>query len=350
MTSKDLSTHPLHFATRPPDAPAGAELVGMGLLVAWAAHHFGLPKKHAKSEVGKQLLGRTITPRTFLVTACKKTLTSEDVDPKLVDFLYGYTNRMFLGEDARDATDKPIAKLLRLGRADERAFTDDFLGTFKTAVPNPFLVPDSWDAVERITPILDARWFDYQKTKFEASPDLSLYETAAKLRDAKKLSVKRAKVVADTVDHALTEELIALVDRPLSDKAVQAVLSRAGLPIGKKIDEQANPRLGVSYMGAKFAIAGKRVMGVDSVCFYANKQKSYIRGLKAEVQFVGYPGVLPNGLAFGALRAAVVKKLGTPKESGTASDVWYPSKHRRVSCLYARGKLVSIEFGKPRDW
>jgi len=162
--------------------------------------------------------------------------------------------------------------------------------------------------------------------------------------------VKRERLASVAVDATLTADLIALVDRALSDKVVQAVLARAGLPIGKRIDEQANPKLGVSYMGTKLGVGGKRVMGVDSVCFCANKQKSHLRGIGAEVQFVGHAGVLPSGVAFGDLRAAVVKKLGKPAESGEASDLWYPKQGRRVSCCDARGKLVSMDFGKPRDW
>src|SRR5439155_25467004 len=52
----DLSTYPLHFETTPTDAPKDADLVGMALLVGWAATRHGLPPKHADSPLGAQLL------------------------------------------------------------------------------------------------------------------------------------------------------------------------------------------------------------------------------------------------------------------------------------------------------
>src|SRR5580704_7794062 len=129
---RKLATNPLHFAVKPADAPADAALVGMALLVAWAAEKFGLPPKHAGTPLGKQLLARAITPRAFLIGACGKTLTTVDVDAKLERFLNAYVHRLYIGDefDARDKTAKTIAKLLLLHRDDERAYNDDFLGTF----------------------------------------------------------------------------------------------------------------------------------------------------------------------------------------------------------------------------
>lgn len=338
---RDLATHPLHFATKPADAPPDAELVGMALLVAWGADRFGLPAKHAGGELGKQLLARKITPRTFLIAACNKTLTTLDFDPKLGGFLYAYTNRISAG-DGREQADTAIKKLLHLHRDDERAFTDDFLGTFSKVLSNPFHVPDSWDAVDRLAPVLDARWADYDATKFHQPPPLALYEKAAKLRDQHAVTAARATPAVASADATLAADLIALIGRPLSDAAVKAVLARAGMPVGKKIDEQANPALGVAYMGTKIELAGKRVLGVDAVWFYANKQKSYIRGIGAEVEFVGFPGVLPHELAFGDPRATVIRKLGKPAEADSDADLWYPTKQRRIRCSYTRGKLVEV--------
>jgi hypothetical protein len=45
-SARKLATNPLHFETKPADAPADAALIGMALLVAWAAEHVGLPAKH----------------------------------------------------------------------------------------------------------------------------------------------------------------------------------------------------------------------------------------------------------------------------------------------------------------
>ena len=352
LGGRELSTHPLHFETKPADAPADADLVGMALLVAWAIDRHGLPPKHAAGDLGKQLAKRAITPRAFLVGACDGTLTTQDVDASLGDFLWGYTNRMFLSDDdgARAADDKVIKKLLHLGRDDERAYTDDFLGTFKTAVKNPFHVPDSWEAVDRIAPVLDARWADYQATKFAKPAKLALYERAAKLREARAITATRANLAKPTADDDLANELVALIDRPLADPHVKAVITRAGMPVGKRIDEQANPALGVSYMGAKFTIAGKHQLGVDDVAFYATGQTSYIRGLGAEVEFVGYPAALPHGLVLGESRASVVKKLGTPKSTGDDYAHWELAKNRITACQYAKGKLVKVRFGRPADY
>ncbi len=352
LGGREVATHPLHFETRPPDAPPDAELVGMALLVAWAADRFGLPAKHAGSALGVQLVKRAITPRTFLVGACNGTLATLDFDPKLVDFVWGYTHRMFLGDDDADTrakADAKIAKMLGLGRDDERAYTDDFLASFAKIVKNPFHVPDSWEAVDRIAPVLDARFADYQATAFATPPDLALYERAAKLRDSRAITPTRAAIAKATADDALADDLVALLDRPLTDKAVKAVLARAGLPIGKRIDEQANPALGVSYTGAKFKIAGKPQLGVADVCFYASKQTSYIRGIGDEVEFVGYPGALPHGLRLGARRAEVADVLGSPRKATPDYDYWSPSKRRLISCRYARSKLVFVRFGRPAD-
>jgi hypothetical protein len=353
--ARKLATNPLHFETKPADAPADAALIGMALLVAWAAERVGLPAKHAGTPLGAKLTKRAITPRAFLIDACGKTLMTTDFDPKLENFLYGYVHRLHIGEghDARDPSDKAIAKLLRLGRDDERSYNDDFLGTFSHVLDSAYYVPDSWDAVDRIAPILDARWADFSATEFERAPDLKLYEQAAKLRDVRGVTADRAGAPASkgVADDKLTGEMLELVGKPLTDKAVKAVLARAGLPVGKVIDQQANPALGISYMGAKFSIAGKRVLGVRSVGFHASKDTRYIRGIGSSVEFAGYPATLPLGLAFGDAEAAIVKKLrqrvgGKATTHNDAIIIW-PDGDRRIWCRIANGKLVSLELGLP---
>ena len=71
--------------------------------------------------------------------------------------------------------------------------------------------------------------------------------------------------------------------------------------------------------------------------------KSYIRGIGAEVEFVGYPGALPKGLAFGSTRAAVEKALGKPADP----DRWqFENKTRELRCLFDnKGRLVEIIWG-----
>ena len=347
--AEDFSTHPLHFETKPADAPPDAELVGMALLVAWGADRFGLPAKHASSELGKQLVARKISPRTFLVKACESTLTSLDFVPALTDFLYEYLHHVIDDEGVRDKGEAQIAKLLCYPRKERRNYTDDFVGTFKGAVDNPFYVPDSWEAVDRIAPVIDARLADFKATGYVKAPDLKLYEKAAKARDKVKVTATKKELAKATVDAALAEDLVALIGKSLTDKHVKEVLTRAGLPIGKKIDEQANPALGISYMGTKFDIAGKRQMGVDGVTFYANKQKSYIRGLHTEVQFIGYPGPLPRGLAFGDNRAAVTKKLGKPKGSSDDNDRWEVGTVRMI-CSFARDKLIELHYTQLKSY
>jgi hypothetical protein len=347
---RSLSTHPLHFETKPVDAPPDADLVGMALLVAWGADRFGLPAKHASSELGKQLVKRAITPRTFLVNACGKTLTTLDFAPELGEFLYEYQNKLIDDDGARDKADKAIAKLLHFDRPDRRHYTDDFLGTFAKAVDSPFHVPDSWAAVDRIAPVIDARLADFKATHFESAPDLALYETAAKLRDKVSVVADRTGVAATSADDALADDLVALIGMALKDAHVKAVLTRAGMPIGKKIDQQANPALGVAYMGAKFDIAGTKQLGVDAVWFYAAKQESYIRGMGTKVQFQGYPGKLPRGLALGMARADVAKLLGKPKTTYEDTDYWYPTKQLQLNCEFKRGKLVELYIGQNKDY
>ncbi len=325
MGGRDLSTHPLHFEAKPADAPPDADLVGMALLVAWAATRVGLPAKHATSA----LRDRAITPRAFLVASCGGALSSLDFDPKLVDFLFSYTHNL----NESDGKDR-------------RYYVDDFIATFKPMKPH--YVPDSWDAVDRIAPILDARWADWQATEFKKPPKAGLYDKAKKLRDAVTVAPARAALGKVTVDAALADDLVSLIDLPLTDKRVKEVLARAGLPVGKKIDQQANPALGVAYMGTKFAIAGKKQLGIDAVWFFASKQRSYIRGLGTEVVFDGYPGPLPQQLAFGQARAAVAKLLGKPTSTYDNNDYW-KTKSRLLTAEFRRDKLVEIRIGKPSE-
>ncbi len=348
---RDLGTNPLHFETKPVDAPKQAGLMGMALLVAWSADRFGLPAKHRDSAPGKQLVKRAITPLAFYTQAIGKGLSSVDVDPKLEDFLWGYTHRMFLSTDdgAREKLDAKLHAILRLEAADktddERAYSDDYLGTFSD-LESPYYVPDSWAAVDRIAPILDARWADYEATGFETNPDVKRYEKAAKLRDAVKLAPATAAVTAATADESLASDLVACIGKQLADAKVRAILERAGVPVSKRVEPQANPKLGVEYMAVNEKFDGKPKLVVDSVRFYAAKRTSYVRTLKAEVQFLQFPGLLPYKLAFGMARPAVAKLLGTPK-TYDEDDHFVMSKKLRILCTFAKGKLVEVYFGKP---
>ena len=345
-----LGTNPLHFATKPHDAIEDAPLTAIALLVAWAVEKHGLPAKH-DTEAGKRFAKRQITPRRFLIDACDKNLTTLDVHPKLATFLSTYTDNTHHNDDGgRASTDATIKALLKLKHDDTCSYSDDYLGTFKDVLENPFHVPDSWDAVDRIAPIIDAREADFANTRFLTSPDVKLYEKALKLRDAKSVIAERATIAAIAIDDGLAEELIGLIDKSLTDKQVKAVLTRVGLPVGKRIDEQANPAIGVAYMGTKFEVDGKKILGIDYVTFYASKQRKNVRGLGAEVEFVGYPGALPKGVRIGMSRGDVTAKLGAPNKADEKYDRWEPSTTRRIVAEYEDDKLVMLRFGRPVNW
>lgn len=215
---------------------------------------------------------------------------------------------------------------------------------------SPYHVPDSWQAVDRLAPVLDARWADFEATAFKAAPDLARYEAAAKRRDAVAVTPATAKVAELAVDDTLALALIRLVGTPVKD--AKATLERAGLPIGKRIDEQANPAAGISYMGANVKQGGKPVLTVTDVGFHAAKQKSYIRGLGKEVEFRGYAGTIALGVAIGAARADVAKAFGKPNGTSDDYDYWYPSPAHRISAQFGKksGKLVMIKFMMVEDW
>lgn len=363
MTALNLTTNPLHFSTVPAEGkPPHAELLGTGLLLAWVADRVGLPKKLASTPHAKKLAAREITGRELLVAACKSKLTTEDVPAEVGKFLYGYTHRLFLGDDEGDtraAAAKEIKKLLGLERTDEISFSDDYLATFKKVVKNPFLVPDTWEAFERFAPILDARWKDYQQTKFTKPPPKGIYAAAAKKRDAQKITVpkkaassaKAKEAASGLFTEALTNELLGIVGKSLTDASVKAALAKVELPIGKKINEQAAPKNGLAYLGAKFPIGRERKLGVANMQFYKKGQKRYIRGLGAEVAFAQYPGPLPKGITFEDDAKAVRKKVGVkPESSSHGYDRFVLTKQgARLLVSYARNKVSSVTWATLRD-
>jgi hypothetical protein len=163
-----------------------------------------------------------------------------------------------------------------------------------------------------------------------------------------KVTPTHAKLVPRLVHAGLADELVGLLGRSLKDREVKATLERAGLPVGKRIDQQANPALGVAYMGTKIPIGGKPELGVDTVWFYAKGYTSYIRGIGAEVKFEPYPGALPLGLALGMTRAAVTKELGAPARTDDATDYWKPSADRTLTAEFVKDQLVMLRIGIPK--
>lgn len=347
--SEPLHIDPLHFATKPVDGPDEAVLVAPALVLAWATTRIGPSKKHAKA--AEQLAKRTITPVQFYKSACNAELGTQDFDPKLHTFLHGYLHQTFTGTRApnREATAKTIATLWGLEDDDERYWDDDYKAAFRGVVKSLYYVPDSWAAVDRLGALMDARWADFEATGFKKAPDLALYKKAAKARDAIAITPTTKAAAVPTTDASLTKDLLALVGTPLKDPAIKPVFARAGLPIGKKIDEQANPALGIVYMGSNTKRDGKTVLIVEYVQFKRAGQKSYVRGLGKEVEFATYPHPLPGGFSIGASRADVINAYGEPAASDTY-DRWFPSKDKRILAKFEKGRLVTIHFGLATEW
>jgi len=332
------------------DGPDEAVLVAPGLVVAWATTRIGPSKKHEKA--AQQLAKRTITPVEFFKSACNSELSTLDFDPKLHTFLRGYLHQTFIDGRApnREATAGQIAKLWGLEKDDNRYWDHDYNAAFRGAVSSLYYVPDSWAAVDRLGALMDARWADFEATGFKKAPDLALYKKAAKARDAIVITPTKKATTVRATDASLTKDLLGLIGLPLKDPAVKAVLARADLPIGKKIDEQANPALGIVYMGSNTKRDGKTVLIVEYVEFQSSGQSSYIRGLGKKVEFESYPHPLPGGFSIGVSRAAVTKAYGKPAETRDAHDVWYPAKDKRIIATFAKGTLVSLQFGLPAEW
>lgn len=342
-----LAAAPLGHVSEPVDAPAHARRLGQALLLAWAAHRFGLPPTLASHPSATRFLDRRCSPVTFVEQACPSGLDTSHVDPRLADFLRRYVSRLLSGVDdgAREAFDDIIVKLLRLTRTDQRCFTDDYLATFST-LDSPFFVPDDWSAVDAFGAVLDARWADYEETKFERPGTRAHYEKAAARRDAVTLVPSRRAIEAATVDSRLAADLISCIDKPLTDKQVKAVLTRATLPIGKRIDEQANPALGVAYLGSKFPIGGKQTLGVSEVSFWSAGVSRYVRGLGKEVTFAPFAGPIHQGVSLGMKRDAVRQCLGAPTKSTDDADVW-KLETRRIRVTYSGGVAASFSIGRP---
>jgi hypothetical protein len=71
--ARELATNPLHFETKPADAPADAASIGMALLVAWAAERIGLPAKHAGTPLGAKLnSARSLRARSWSMRVARR--------------------------------------------------------------------------------------------------------------------------------------------------------------------------------------------------------------------------------------------------------------------------------------
>ncbi|MDB4961006.1 MAG: hypothetical protein JWP01_1005 [Myxococcales bacterium] len=342
----ELDVDALHFEAMPPEGkPAHADHLATGMLLAWAADRVGLAPHLATTEKAKALAKREITGRELLISELGSSLLSEDLDPRLEDFLYFYTHRLFdVPDEARRAKD-------------EVAYTDDYLATFKKVIKNPYLVPDSWEAFDRLAPILDARWADYQQTKFLTPAPKGLYEAANKKREAQTIKVDTTPTAKATVAGGTTEKLMAIVGRSTSEPEVKSVLTALGLPVGTTIDQQAVPKLGVSYMAVRLpksrmpaGLPQKAVVIID-VRFNAKGNKEYVRGAGSDVIYAQYPGPLPQGLTFGDDREAVHKRIGKPTRSSEEIDHWNIGERELTVWYTKKGNAVKeVVWAMPRGF
>jgi hypothetical protein len=341
-----LDVDALHHEAMPSEGkPAHADQLATGMLLAWAADRVGLAPHLATTAKAKALANREITGRDFLVSELGGVLLSEDLDPRVEDFLYFYTHRLFdVPDEARRAKD-------------EIAYTDDYLATFKKVIRNPYLVPDTWEAFDRLAPILDARWADYQQTRFQAPAPKGLYEAANKKREAQTIKVDMTPTAKATVAGGTTEKLMAIVGRSTSEPEVKAVLTALGLPVGTTIDQQALPKLGVSYMAVRLpksrmpaGLPQKAVVIID-VRFNAKGNKEYVRGTGSDVIYAQYPGPLPQGLTFGDDRAAVQKRIGKPTRSSEEIDHWNIGERELTVWYTKKGNAVKeVVWAMPRGF
>lgn len=340
-----LHCNPLHFETRPADAPEGATQVGAAVLLAWATRRFGAGSK-LPAAVATKIAKRSASPRALLLEACPDgLLTTLELPSEPRAFLRGYINRLFDDTPARAAASKEIATLLTLPEGDRRFFDDDFLATFsKPALASAYYVPDDWSAVDRLAPVLDARFDDFTATGFKTAPNLAGYRKAATARD--KVSVTPWKATRQAAGDLDAAPLVGLLGQSLTDKQVKATLTAAQLPIGKRSDQQANPALGLGYSAGKRDLGGKRVLVIESVSFYAKGVSHYVGGLGATVSFLAFTGELPRGLSFSQKRDAVHATLGTPDRPGDDFDHW--NGPPRIFCRYKGQKLAEVSFMLPK--
>lgn len=168
--------------------------------------------------------------------------------------------------------------------------------------------------------------------------------------DVIEVNSKRAKAAPPDAAPALTEALMSIVGKPLTDKAVKAVLTAAGLPLTKREDAQAVAALGVSYTGQKIDVGGKQVLGVHNVEFHAKGDTRTLSGSGEKVKFAAYNGALPHGLAMGDSKGVVRKKVGKPTTAWEDGDEWVDAtQRRRLLAEYARGKLIALTWAVPRS-
>ena len=159
-----------------------------------------------------------------------------------------------------------------------------------------------------------------------------------------KVRVSRVETADD-----VTEKLLALVGKSLTDKTVKSTLTQVGLPIAKRAEQQALPSLGVAYNVKKLGAPPKP--SVTHLSFYRKGVKSYVAGLNAETVFGGYPNALPRGLTFADDRVTVLGKLGKPAKEYDGGDMWpltVDGVALELNVWFARSKVEHVTVSLPR--
>ncbi|PKN45794.1 MAG: hypothetical protein CVU63_08405 [Deltaproteobacteria bacterium HGW-Deltaproteobacteria-20] len=332
--SRNLGVSNVHVALREP-RDLGDDGIAIGMFAAWAALRAGLGKRHARSHEAASLLAKQITGREFVRQACEGHLWSDDIAPALEDFAYGYCHAAFDESEVwRKAARAP----------DGVGLHGDFEATFSECNPDFELVPDTWPAWERLAPLLDARWADYQATKYRVAPAATLYAEARAAQDkAKKTTGKLKPPPPEAADAAedLTDRLQALIGKPSTDAAVVALSRELGLRLPKKHEDVPDTTRGfwIDYEKA----TGKKTFTVRGITFLP-QGRHQVR-FDGDLRFAGYTGQLPCGIAFQDPRRSLTAKLGKPTDSDEDSIEWlFRKEKRRLIVWFEKGKIQSVSW------
>lgn len=133
MTYDDIAWH--DDPTWSCELPDGAAATHSGMFLAWALQRGLGSERHAEEdpEAVAALESRRITPGRFLLRNCDGRLTDDDLNDEGNAFAVDYFD-------------------LETGH-----YTRDYEATLLSDVPNRYLVPDTWDSFDRLSPVLDRR-------------------------------------------------------------------------------------------------------------------------------------------------------------------------------------------------
>ncbi|MBI5534655.1 MAG: hypothetical protein HY898_18155 [Deltaproteobacteria bacterium] len=319
----------------------GYDDLAVGMFAAWAAHRVGLGKRHVGSDAAKALIEKKTTGRRFVKDACGGVLWSDDIAPELTDFAFQYCHRAMGSETWRQA----------VGAADGVRLGEDFEASFPDCSPDFELVPDTWDAWERFAPLLDARWADFQATRFRAPPPAELYVQARKAQE--KVMKATGKLtppppVRASAPSDLTDRLTALIGKPTTDAAVATLSRELGLRLPKKHEDVADPERGfwIDYHKQ----SGTKKFVVRGITFLPEGRHT-VR-FAGELRFAAYAGPLPCGVALDDTLGSLTAKLGKPADAEEDYAEWvFDKEQRRLLIWFEQGKIRSVCWldGRPID-